>query len=277
MAKIDTVKVFGLIAILTAMASTMTFISADVFNSPITESLLVVLITLSIVTVSYYYEDDTLIFISQIIFTLSTIISSYYLLTTFFSGQLLISGFLALVTAILLVSIYAYQKEERYLNYERTKIIVVAILVLFIIVSVADLTTEVQTETNINNEIEVADSDFEEYSIGQVKIKGSVLPMTYESENEYSACLVNPDYSESEIDQENERIFEDPRFSRDKIDPIIFRADSGDKNTLFISRTDQLTTSNNFGLDLDGVPIEQKDDCNVESNKTKLIFTGDAK
>ncbi len=183
-----------------------------------------------------------------------------------FSSDLAISIYLGIVTVILLISIYLYETDKNYLTNKRLQIMLAIIFIIFISIAIIDISTNVEKDIELNDEI-IESSEY--YSVGQVQLTSSILPIEYIVSEQYELCIVNYDM---EFENSERYLDEDGNI-------VLHISVSNQNNLLIMDRTDDMLIQNlryfeerDESLNIDGISLIEKNTCESESSETKAIL-----
>lgn len=193
--KIKTETILVVMAVFLGLVSTSLFIASGLFNSPITDSLLMVLFGSGVLYFTRETDEDIIVKGGQIICSLTSVLAVFYVVTRLDLGQLALSAAFAVFTIILLVSAYYYTKDEEVLTEKRIKIFLVALVLVFVVVSAVDVASGTpNVEPTINENQTVERQDFR-HKIGSLEVTNpSILPQTYDDYPEYETCLTGVEF-----------------------------------------------------------------------------------
>lgn len=255
--KIKTETILVVMAVFLGLVSTALFIASGLFNSPITDSLLIILFGSGVLYFTRRTDEDTIIKGGQIIFSVTSILAVFYFVTRLNLGQLALSAAFAVFTLLLLVSAYYYTKDEEVLTEKRIKIFLVALAVVFVIVSAVDIASGTpNVEASINENQTVERQDFR-HKIGTLEITNpSILPQTYDDYPEYDTCLTGVEFPDDRTPSTSDTV------SYNNKPDIVYGAASADIMVAYPID------------DLNEVRIEVSEECPESTSEPTVHFLG---
>jgi len=187
-------KILLSFASILGIASIITFISTDLFTSPLTTTSILLLVGVGLFVGTKYSTDKPAELATSILGGFAIIVGSLYSVATLASGPIMITLSLVILSVIFGFAAYITQTDKQLVTTKQVKILFLLISIITISLIVVDTTTgDLQNEVIFYENIQIENDEYgQEYIIGEVTVSTQTpLPQRigYDNAVRYEACV----------------------------------------------------------------------------------------
>lgn len=250
------------IAVIVATFAVISFTSIELFSSPLTVSVLVLLIAFSAHFGLSRTDDKTLVYTGYVILCLYTISVLWYLTEAFSISPIIQTTALLLISATILTGVYFIRSDYEALTKRNMLVIIGILFVLSATLVATDYLTDDPTDEIIPKD-NVTVAEDRNAVIAQIQAQNpSILPKTYDSKS-YTSC-VSTELVRRDDPRENIRVPRNLGFETISDDPVW-----DERSKDFKIDVSQFKDS----IELSEIEVTRTERCPTElDNKTIAVF-----